>query len=68
MRRRFAVLGAADVERGIAAEFNLAPFQIRNLAGAETVAISDEDERRVTMTIAAAAGVLPWHFGSMYRS
>jgi hypothetical protein len=34
MRRGLAILRPADVERGIPAELNLAPFQIRNLAGA----------------------------------
>jgi hypothetical protein len=51
-----AVLGAADVQRGGAPELDLTPFQIDNLRGAETMAIGNEDQRRVTMAITAAAG------------
>jgi hypothetical protein len=32
MRRRLAVLRSADVQRGGAAEFDLRPFQVRDLA------------------------------------
>jgi hypothetical protein len=39
-----------------AAELDLRPFQIGDLAGAQAVAIADKDERRVTMGMAGAAG------------
>jgi hypothetical protein len=55
MRGGLAVLGAADVQRGGAAEFHLRPLKVRDLAGAETVAVRDEDEHRVTMRVSAAA-------------
>jgi hypothetical protein len=48
-------LGAAHVERGGAAEFDLAPFQIGDLTGAQAMPVAEQDQRRVTMPIAAAA-------------
>jgi hypothetical protein len=56
VRGRLAVLSAADVQRGGAAEVHLRPLEVGNLAGAEAVPISNEDQRRVTMAVAAAAG------------
>jgi hypothetical protein len=44
MRGRLAVFGAAHVERGGAAY--LAPFEVADLAGAQAVAIRNEDQRR----------------------
>jgi GNAT superfamily N-acetyltransferase len=55
-RARLAVLRPADVERRGAAELDLQPFQIGDLAGAQAVAIADKNERRVTMGMAGAAG------------
>jgi hypothetical protein len=56
VRARLAVLGAADVQRGIAAQLDLAPFEIGDLAGARAVAIIDQDRGRVPIAVAAAAG------------
>ena len=41
MRTRLAVLGAAHVQRGGAAELDLAPFEIDDFAGAQAVTIGD---------------------------
>jgi hypothetical protein len=56
MRRWLTVLRPADVQRGRAAEFDLRPFEVRDLGGAQAMAIGDENQRRVTMAVAAAAG------------
>jgi hypothetical protein len=39
-----------------AAEFDLRPFQVGDLAGAQAVPVGDEDQRTVAMAVAAAAG------------
>jgi hypothetical protein len=39
-----AVLGAVPMQRRIAAELDLAPFEVRDLAGAQTVAVGNEDQ------------------------
>jgi hypothetical protein len=52
MRARLAVLGAANVQRGDAAELNLAPFEVGDLAGAE-----NQSRLPGALTIAAAQRV-----------
>jgi hypothetical protein len=44
------------VERGGSAKLDLAPFEIGNLARAQAVTIAGEDQRCVSMAVAAAAG------------
>jgi hypothetical protein len=56
MRARLAVLGATDVECGGVAELDLRSLEAGDVAGAETTSISDENEGRIPMPMAAAAG------------
>jgi hypothetical protein len=44
------------VERRITSGLDLRPFQVGDLAGAQAVPVGNEDQRRVTMRMAAAAG------------
>jgi hypothetical protein len=53
---RLSILRSPNMQAGGAAELDLRPFEVSDLAGAQAVAVGDEDERRVTMPIAAAAG------------
>jgi hypothetical protein len=58
MRRRLAILNAADMQRSGAAELDLRPFQIANLACPQPVPISNEDKRGVAVTVAPVASSL----------
>jgi hypothetical protein len=49
MRGGFTALGAADMQRRRSAELGLTPFEIGNLGGAQTVAISDENEHATSV-------------------
>jgi hypothetical protein len=50
------IFARRDMERDGSAELDLAPFEIGDLARAQAVAIADEDQRRVSMAVAASAG------------
>jgi hypothetical protein len=54
--RGLAVLRAADVERGVAAPFDLTPFEVANLARPQTMPKRDQDQRGVAVPIAGAMG------------
>ena len=55
MRGRLAVLDPAHMQRGIAAEFDLRPFQVANLDGSQPVAIGNQDQRGIAVAMAAIA-------------
>jgi len=58
MRRGLAVLCPPDVQRGIAAELDLRPFQIANLHGPQTVPVREQDQCRIAKPVAAIASRL----------
>jgi len=58
MRARLPVLGPADMQSRVAAELDLRPFQIANLACPQSVPIGNEDQRGVAVTVAPLAGGL----------
>src|SRR5262249_2101415 len=67
VRGRLAVLGAANVQCSGAIKFDLGPFQIANLDGAQPVSVGHEDQSRVTRPIAALAGGSDKRFDLRWR-
>jgi len=45
------------MQRGVAAELDLRPLEVGDLAGAQAVAVGDEDQRRITIAMATIAGL-----------
>ena len=56
MSARLAVLGAADVQDRVAAQLDLQPLEISDLAGAQAVPIANQDHGGIPTPVAAAAG------------
>ena len=52
MRRRLAFLGATYVQRGIAAPFDLRPFEIADFDGAQPMPISSQHQRGIALAVA----------------
>jgi hypothetical protein len=66
LRARLAVLGAAHVQRGGTGERDLAPLEVGDPVGAQAVTIRNEDQRRITMAMSAAADA--WGAGAVAGS